>query len=91
MIQTHQTHQGGRNTVRLVLCSLLLLAACTSHELRCDAHLMPINVPAPAQAPGAGTAAVRAPADRAPPDSAPSAVTPSGGAATADPSVPEAR
>lgn len=34
--------------MRLALCSLVLLAACTSHEVRCDAHLMPINLPAPA-------------------------------------------
>jgi hypothetical protein len=77
--------------VRLVLCSLVLLAACTSHEVRCDAHLVPINLPAPAKVPGAGTPAVRAPAGRAPDDSAPSAVAPSGGAGTAEPSVPEAR
>jgi hypothetical protein len=77
--------------VRLVLCSLVLLAACTSHEVRCDARLMPINLPAPTQVPGAGSAADRAPAGSAPAGTATFAVTPSGGAAAPEPSIPEAR
>jgi hypothetical protein len=48
--------------MRSALCSLVLLAACTSHGVRCDAHLMPINLPAPAQVPGTGAPAARAPA-----------------------------
>jgi hypothetical protein len=52
--------------MRLALCCLLLLAACTSHEVRCDAHLLPINLPAPAQIPGAEAPATGAPAARAP-------------------------
>jgi len=48
--------------MRLALCSLVLLAACTSHEVRCDAHLRPINPPAPAQVPGTAAPAARAPA-----------------------------
>jgi hypothetical protein len=51
--------------MRLALCSLVLLAACTSHEVRCDAHLMPINLPASVQVPGTGAPA-RTPATRAP-------------------------
>jgi hypothetical protein len=52
--------------MRLALCSLLLLAACTSHEVRCDAHLLPINVPAPVEVPGAGAPVARAPATGTP-------------------------
>jgi hypothetical protein len=32
--------------MRGVLCLLLFLAACGRHEVRCDAHLSPINPPA---------------------------------------------
>jgi hypothetical protein len=32
--------------MRLVFCSILLLTACASHDVRCDAHLRPINPPA---------------------------------------------
>ena len=57
--------------MRLALCSLVLLAACTSHEVRCDAHLLPINLPAPTQVPGTGAPAARAPAIAAPTTIAP--------------------
>lgn len=33
--------------MRLILCWLLLLTACSSRGVRCDAHLQPINPPAP--------------------------------------------
>jgi len=36
--------------MRLIVLSLFLLTACSSHKLRCDAHLQPINKPAPAGA-----------------------------------------
>jgi hypothetical protein len=82
--------------MRLALCSLVLLAACTSHEVRCDAHLLPINLPAPTQVPGAGAPAARTPAAGAPvtemlatgspPTTAPAAAAP----ASASP-PPEAR
>jgi hypothetical protein len=62
--------------MRFVLCSLVLLAACTSHEVRCDAHLMPINVPAPVQVPGAGDPAARAPAVGTPASAAPATIAP---------------
>jgi hypothetical protein len=32
--------------VRLILCLNFFLQACTSHAVRCDAHLQPINAPA---------------------------------------------
>jgi len=53
--------------MRLALCCLVMLAACSSHEVRCDAHLLPINAPARTQVPGAaappaGAAAKAAPA-----------------------------
>lgn len=33
--------------MRLIYCLLLLLPACTSHVVRCDGRLQPINEPAP--------------------------------------------
>jgi hypothetical protein len=72
--------------MRLALCSLVLLAACTSHEVRCDAHLMPINLPAPAQVRRAGVPAARAPARGAPVTG-----TAASGAPTTAPPSPEAR
>jgi hypothetical protein len=81
--------------MRLALCSLVLLAACTSHEVRCHAHLMPINPPAPTQVPGAGAPAVRAPTAEAPVAGMPATGTPGGAApATVEPvnaPQPEAR
>jgi hypothetical protein len=70
--------------MRMALCSLVLLAACTSHEVRCDAHLMPINLPPPAAVPGNGAPAARAPADAAP-------TTAASGAPMTLPPPPEAR
>jgi hypothetical protein len=32
--------------VRIIVCLMLCLEACTSHIVRCDAHLQPINAPA---------------------------------------------
>jgi hypothetical protein len=37
----------------LIPLAFVLLAGCTTHALRCDAHLTPINPPEPAAAPGA--------------------------------------
>jgi hypothetical protein len=31
---------------RVIICLTLLLQACGSHVVRCDAHLQPINAPA---------------------------------------------
>lgn len=59
--------------MRLVLCSLVLLAACTSHEVRCDAHLRPINLLAAAEVPGAGAYPATPPAAAAPPLGTPTA------------------
>jgi hypothetical protein len=59
--------------MRLALCSLVMLAACTSHEVRCDAHLRPINLPAPAKVPGAGANPTTPPAAAAPPLGTPTA------------------
>ena len=36
---------------RLILCLTLLLQACASHNVRCDAHLQPINAAAENGAP----------------------------------------
>ena len=66
--------------MRLALCSLGLLAACTSREVRCDAHLLPIDLPASVQAPGAGAPPARAPAAEAPVAGMPAAVTPAAAA-----------
>jgi uncharacterized lipoprotein YmbA len=52
--------------MRLALCCLVMLAACSSHEVRCDAHLLPINPPARTQVPGAGAPSARAAAKAAP-------------------------
>jgi hypothetical protein len=52
--------------MRLALCCLVMLAACSSHEVRCGAHLSPINPPAPIQAPGAGAPPAGAAATAAP-------------------------
>jgi hypothetical protein len=32
--------------MRMIYCSFLLLAACATHDVRCDRHLQPINPPA---------------------------------------------
>jgi len=32
--------------IRYLLCSMWLLGACSSHAVRCDQRLQPINVPA---------------------------------------------
>jgi hypothetical protein len=37
--------------MRAFLLTMLLLGACSSHELRCDAHLSAINAPASPIAP----------------------------------------
>jgi hypothetical protein len=41
--------------MRMMVCLFLLLAGCATHAMRCDAHLVPINRPAPGSA---GDAAV---------------------------------
>ena len=45
--------------MRPIVLSFLLLTACASHKLRCDAHLQPINRPAPAGAAAAPTGAAK--------------------------------
>lgn len=40
--------------MRLIICLIPLLCGCSMPGVRCDAHLQPINPPAPA---GAATAA----------------------------------
>jgi hypothetical protein len=57
--------------MRLIVCLIPLLCGCSTPTIRCDAHLQPINRPAPgstaaapARAPGAAAqthAAQRAP------------------------------
>jgi hypothetical protein len=42
---------------RWILCLTVLLQACTSHAVRCDAHLQPINAPADRAATGVQKAA----------------------------------
>ena len=44
--------------MRLIVCLIPLLCGCSTPTIRCDAHLQPINRPAPA---GAAAAAVPAP------------------------------
>jgi len=31
--------------MRVIYCLLLMLTACTSHAVRCDGHLQPVNPP----------------------------------------------
>jgi hypothetical protein len=50
---------------RIIFCLTLLLQACASHVVRCDAHLQPINAPAAAGNASHPTTAV-APARRTP-------------------------
>lgn len=47
--------------MRIWTSGILLLAACTAHHVRCDAHLQPINAPARVAAPPSehGVAAAR--------------------------------
>jgi hypothetical protein len=47
-----------------IVCLIVVTSACASHRVRCDAHLQPINAPAPVQkapAPVSGKSAVRRP------------------------------
>ncbi len=44
--------------MRLILCLISLLCGCSTPTIRCDAHLQPINRPAPGSA---GAAAVGGP------------------------------
>lgn len=43
--------------MRMVYCLLLLLPACTSHAVRCDGRLQPINAPAAGAALGTSSPA----------------------------------
>jgi hypothetical protein len=45
--------------MRLIVCLIALLCGCSTPTIRCDAHLQPINRPAPGSA--AAAAAARAP------------------------------
>jgi hypothetical protein len=64
--------------MRFTLFSLLLLAACTSHEVRCDAHLIPINLPTPVEAPGVRVPAAPASTAEVPVGKTPATATPAG-------------
>jgi hypothetical protein len=44
--------------MRLIVCLIPLLCACSTPTVRCDAHLQPINRPAPGST---ATAPARAP------------------------------
>ena len=46
--------------MRWIVCLILLLGGCSAHSVRCDAHLQPINPPAPRAAASVSTAAARA-------------------------------
>ena len=39
--------------MRMMACLFLLLAGCATHAVRCDARLVPINLPPPGSAGGA--------------------------------------
>jgi hypothetical protein len=57
--------------MRLLVCLIPLLCGCSHQSVRCDAHLLPINPPAPGGAGSAlvgtaGAAAQNPPARRAP-------------------------
>jgi hypothetical protein len=56
--------------MRLIVCLIPLLCGCSTPVVRCDAHLQPINPPAPG---GAATATVGTPsaAQKPPARSAP--------------------
>ena len=46
--------------MRWIVCLILLLGGCSAHGVRCDAHLQPINPPAPRASASVSTAAARA-------------------------------
>jgi hypothetical protein len=54
--------------MRLMLCFIPLLCGCSTPSVRCDAHLLPINAPAPGGMASASVdtpgAAARTPAAR---------------------------
>jgi hypothetical protein len=52
--------------MRLIACLIALLCGCSTPTIRCDAHLQPINRPAPAASGLSGAAAQTHVARRAP-------------------------
>ena len=48
--------------MRMMVCLFLLLAGCATHAVRCDARLVPINLPAAGQNAGAAAGAAVTPA-----------------------------
>jgi hypothetical protein len=56
--------------MRMMVCLFLLLSGCMTHAVRCDGHLVPINLPAGGAAPrpaeGAEAGAAVAPAGMPP-------------------------
>jgi len=46
--------------MRLIVCLIPLLCGCSTPTIRCDAHLQPINRPAPGSAAAAASGAPRA-------------------------------
>ena len=53
--------------MRMMVCLFLLLAGCVTHAVRCDARLVPINLPAPGSAGGAAVTPTVMPAAAKPP------------------------
>ena len=50
MNNEHYTPAGGgvmRSVCRWILMALTFLGGCAKHDLRCDAHLTPVNPPEP--------------------------------------------
>lgn len=49
--------------MRLVVCLIPLLCGCSTPTVRCDAHLQPINRPAPGSVAAAASGTPGAPAE----------------------------
>ena len=49
--------------MRLVVCLIPLLCGCSTPTIRCDAHLQPINRPAPGSAAAAASGTIVAPTE----------------------------
>jgi hypothetical protein len=49
--------------MRLIVCLIPLLCGCSTPTIRCDAHLQPINRPAPGSAAAAPSGTPGAPAE----------------------------
>jgi hypothetical protein len=49
--------------MRLIVCLIPLLCGCSTPTIRCDAHLQPINRPAPGSAAAAASRTIGAPTE----------------------------